>query len=121
MWDGVDRRKFVRAEYPCLITVRKNTPPPQSVLTHTEDIGVGGVRVIIRKQIEIMREVDLELDLKDTMPTVLSKGVIAWAKEIPLARKGESLHYDIGIRFLALKNEDRRRIETIVEHLLRRK
>ncbi len=54
MWDGTERREFLRAEYPCLITVRKNTPPTEAILTHTDNISVGCVRVIIIEKIEPM-------------------------------------------------------------------
>jgi len=146
MWDGVDRREFPRVKYPCLITVRKETPPSFSILTHTENISVGGVRVIIKKKIEIMTEVEVEIDLMDTFTNVTSKGTIAWVKkvsagqkgqpkandkqiyllkgtiawvkEIPATRKGQPLRYDTGIRFIVLRNKDRERIQKIVNHLL---
>lgn len=120
MWDGVDRRRFPRAEYPCLITLRRTTPPPEAILTHTENISVGGVRVIIGKRIEMMAEVDLQIDLKDTSPAISSRGTIAWVKEAPFARKGASPHYDTGIQFVSLKDEYRRRIQHIVDHILSR-
>ena len=117
MWDGVDRRKFVRAEYPCLIKVCKNAPPTKAILTHTEDISVGGIRAIIAKKIEVMSEVDLEIDLMDTLPTIISKGIIKRIDPIPQAA-GKPGRYDIGIKFAALHDDDRRRIERITEHLL---
>ncbi|MBL7085301.1 MAG: PilZ domain-containing protein [Candidatus Omnitrophica bacterium] len=116
MWDGVDRRRSLRAEYPCLITLRKTTVPMQAILTHTEDISLVGVRVIIGKKIEPLSEVDLEIDLMDTLPTIISKGQIRWVKEIPSRRKGKASHYDTGIQFIALKPTYRKRIERIVEH-----
>jgi len=118
MWDGVNRRKFARAEYPCLITVRKNTTPIQAVLTHTEDISIHGVRVLIREKIDPKSEVDLELDLKDTLATVLSKGTIKWIHEVASEEAGKSMHYDTGIEFMGLNNEDQERIKNIVQHLL---
>lgn len=118
MWDGVDRRIFSRAEYPCLITVRKTTPPVQAILTHTDNISIGGVRVVIAKKIEAMTEVDLEIDLKDTLPTVISKGRVAWVKIIVSSQKDKPPRYDTGIRFLGLKDECRRRIQKIVERIL---
>lgn len=118
MWDGVSRRRFPRAEYPCLITVRKNTPPQQAVLTHTENISVGGVRVIIAKKIGVLTEVDIEIDLKDTLPTILSKASICWIEEISLGEVGKSPRYDIGIKFIGLNDENRRRIQNIVDCLL---
>lgn len=118
MWDGVSRRKFPRAEYPCLITVRKNTPPQEAILTHTENISVGGVRVIIAKKIGVLTEVDIEIDLKDTMPTILSKASICWTEELSFGEVGKSPRYDTGIKFLGLKDEDRRRVQRVVETLL---
>jgi len=120
MWDGVDRRHFPRAEYPCLITVRKNTLPKQAILTHTENISVGGVRVIIWERIEMMTEVDLEIDLKDTLPIILSKGTINWVEKIPSGEKGKPAHYDTGIQFIGLKDDYRGRVRNIVGHLLNR-
>ena len=117
MWDGVNRRRFPRAEYPCLITIRKNTPPMEAILTHTENISVGGVRVIISKKIEIMTEVELEVDLKDTLPTIISKGTISWVKEAPYGRKSARSHYDIGIQFVSLKDEYRGRVQNVVDRI----
>lgn len=118
MWDGVDRRIFSRAEYPCLITIRKNTPPTQAILTHTNNISLGGMRVVIAEKIEPMTEVDLEIDLKDTLSTIIAKGTIAWVKIIVSSQKDKSPRYDTGIRFLGLKDEYRRRIQSIVERIL---
>lgn len=121
MWDGVNRRISLRAEYPCLITVRRDTHSPLSILTHTKDISGGGVRVIIGERIERMTGVDLEIDLMDTLPTISSKGKIQWVEEIPSERKGKSPHYSLGIQFTSLKDKDRQRIKKIVEHLLGKK
>ena len=117
MWDGADRRRFPRAEYPCLITIRKHTPSPFSILTHTENISLGGMRVIVGKRIEVMTDVDLEIDLMDTLPNVTSDGTVSWVKEILPAQKGRSPSYEIGIQFITLKDEYRRRIQSIIEHL----
>ncbi len=120
MWDGVDRRDFPRAEYPCLITIRKTAFPNQAILTHTKNISVGGVRVLIRENIKVGTEVDLELDLKDTLPTILSKGTISWVEEIPSGQRHRQPYYDTGIRFFGLKREYKMRVEKIVEHHLRK-
>jgi hypothetical protein len=145
MLSGIDRRQFPRAEYPCLITIRKYTPPPISILSHTENISEGGVRVILDHKIEVNTEIDLEIDLKDALPNIASRGTIRWVKEvahaqeqhsaegknvktfkgsvswveeIPPARKGLPPRFDTGIQFLALKEDDQRRISELVETLL---
>ena len=48
-WDGLDRRKFPRISYPCLVVVRKDEDDKEVFLTHTENLGVGGVCVILKK------------------------------------------------------------------------
>jgi len=121
MWDGVTRRKFPRAEYPCLITVRKSAPPQQAILTHTENISMGGVRVIISDAIEVMTEVNMEIDLKDTMSTIAVKAFVCWVKPTTAGKqKGTrgSLRYNTGIRFVELNDENRRRIQKAVNCLL---
>lgn len=118
MWDGVDRRQFARAEYPCLITIRKNTHPPEAVLTHTQDIGVGGVRVIISKELERMVEVDLEIDLMDTLSNVMCRGIVVRCSEIPTTKHDMPVRYDTGVHFLGLKNDDMHRIDKIVKNII---
>ncbi len=146
MWEGADRRRSSRVQYPCLITVYKKLVPQFSTLTHTKNISVGGVRVIIGRRIEVMTEVELEIDLRDTLSNIISKGTIAWVKkvlsgpedksaadvkgskviagtvrwvkEIPPAQQGGPSRYDTGIQFTALKKEDRQRIANIVNNLL---
>lgn len=141
MWDGVERRRFSRVQYPCLITVFKKMVPSFSILTHTENISVGGLRVIIGKKIEVAEEVDLEIDLKDTLSNVLSRGVIAWVKRVIFARggvavpnkrlegkiawvreipsaQGSPTRYDTGIQFIGLKKTDEQRIERIIDNFM---
>ncbi|MFC1699204.1 PilZ domain-containing protein [Candidatus Omnitrophota bacterium] len=143
MWDGLERRKFPRVQYPCLVTVFKRMKPALSILTHTENLSLGGVRVVVSEQIDVAAEVDIEIDLQDMLPNVLSKGTVAWVREltpgdpalaakkrniqrlkgkvawvkkIPSTRAGEPAHFDIGIQFVGLKADDRHRVERIVAY-----
>ena len=117
MWDGVDRRKFVRAEYPCLITVRKSEQPQEAILTHTEDISVGGVRAIIRRKLQMLIEVELRIDLKDMLPPIVFLGQVCRVKELPSAQQNKAPRYETGIRFSDLSDEDRHRIINVIKHV----
>ena len=75
MWDGMERRKFPRVQYPCLITLRKETPPSISILTHTENISVGGVRVIIAKKINPLKRPIL---LTTIITSIIVIGLFIW-------------------------------------------
>jgi c-di-GMP-binding flagellar brake protein YcgR len=117
MWDGVNRRKFRRTKYPCLITMRKNSPPSAAVFTQTVNLSVGGIRVLIAKKLDVMAEVSLELDLKDMSPALFTTGVVIRSKQLFANKNSKRLRYDTGIRFTHLKDADRRRIEHIIQHL----
>lgn len=113
-WEKMDRRRFTRIEYPCLVTIRKNAPPKLTILTHTENISVGGVCIVIWERIELMAKVDLEIDLKDTSPPIISKGVVKWTKKSS-ADRAEEYSYNTGIQFTDLKDEYKRRIGNVID------
>ena len=65
-WDGLNRRRFPRVIYPCLVVIQSNEGGAKDIiLTHTENVGIGGVCLILRQDIKMFTIVDLELDLLD--------------------------------------------------------
>ena len=50
MWNGINRRKFPRANYKCLITIKKRLTA-KTISTHTENIGAGGICVLIKEDL----------------------------------------------------------------------
>ena len=53
-WDGLDRRKFPRVNYPCLVVLRNNdSMEKEDLLTHTENVGMGGICVTLKKNLKI--------------------------------------------------------------------
>jgi len=116
MWSGINRRKFPRAEYPCKITV-KTKYHPDSVTSQTENIGIGGICVMLPKDLGIFAPVEIQLDLLDGQPVVACDGTIVW---IVKSKKDENPDYDTGVEFTNLKSEDEGRIVFIVDKVLNR-
>ena len=116
-WGGLNRRKFPRVNYPCLITLRHQDEKPEVILTHTENIGIGGVRVIIKRSLNLFAPIELELDLLDTGNHIKCKGKIVWVIRRKSNEQKKPLFYDIGIEFSNLPFADQRRLEEIVDHL----
>ncbi len=108
MWQSIDRRKFPRADYPCKVVVFKDSRR-MKFDTHTENIGIGGICVILDKKLSRFTQVELALYLKNGQAPVESRGRIVWA----IAR-GE-LEFDTGIEFIDLKEVYQLRITNIVE------
>lgn len=113
MWAGINRRKFPRANYPCKITVKKKDHP-DSISSHTENLGVGGICVMLAKDLGIFAPVELQLDLLDGKPAIECEGTIVWI----VAKKDQDTTFDTGIEFTNLKRKDAERINIIVEKVL---
>ena len=110
MWNGINRRKFPRANYPCKITIQKKDSF-DSISAQTENIGIGGICTMLPKDLGIFSPVELKVDLLDGQKTVECDGCIVW---IIQRKDNQEILFDTGIEFSNLKTEDRSRIEDIV-------
>jgi len=119
MWEGVNRRQFPRAEYPCLVIIRKNHDEPEAMLTHTENLGIGGVCVILKKNLGLFAPVELEIDLMDTQSHIKCEGKLVWVVQRKETVERKPSFFDVGIEFVNMKKEDNRRVLSIVERLMK--
>ncbi|MCX5686035.1 MAG: PilZ domain-containing protein [Candidatus Omnitrophica bacterium] len=118
MWDGINRRKFPRASYKCLISIKKRLTA-KTISTETENIGAGGICVIIKEDLGLFQGVDVELYLDENRPPIKSGGTVVWVVKKSSSRKGSYL-YDTGIEFIDIRPEDREKISERVEEILKR-
>jgi len=118
-WEGLDRRKFPRINYPCLIVIYNSENAPETILTHTENIGVGGICVILKQNIEIFSSVKLEIDLLDMGEHLQCQGKVIWNVQRKRKSNEKSLFYDIGIEFEGIVNKDRQRLETVIRRVVK--
>jgi len=116
-WSGIDRRKFPRANYKCLVTVRKKDGV-QTFTTQTENIGAGGVCVILPERLEIFSNVDLVITLLDGMPPIKSAGSVVWTVKSCEPKKAKANCYDTGVEFADLSKEQAELIEKVVKDLV---
>ncbi len=117
MWEGMDKRKFPRANYRCTLHIKsKEDKASGTIATHTENIGLGGTCVTLKDKIELFKRVDLEVSLEDGTPPIKCEGSIMWA--VKRTEHSKAVSYDIGIEFIDLKDADRERISAIVKKLL---
>jgi c-di-GMP-binding flagellar brake protein YcgR len=119
MWDGINRRRFPRADYPCLIRVRKKRGK-ETLGAKTENIGVGGIYVILEKDLGLFSMVELELDLQDGMPAIKVEGTVVWVVRRHEIKKDRTGYFDTGVEFKNLAPANIARIEAIVDKCLER-
>ena len=117
-WDGLNRRKFPRINYPCLITLRHDPGKSEAILTHTENIGIGGLSIISNKNLPMFSVIDLELDLLDSDRHIKCQGKIVWSIRRKLIEEKKPLFYDLGIEFFNLKEDDQKRLGELIQRLV---
>ncbi len=118
MWRGINNRRFPRAIYKCLITIGTKGAA-KYFLTHTENIGVGGICVSLEEGLGVFNEVDIELALKDGLPPIKCKGNVVWVIKSQIVKNSvRTTKFDTGIEFVNLKEDDQARIENLVEKLI---
>ena len=119
-WEGLNRRKFPRVNYPCLVVIRDNGDNGDNViLTHTDNVGIGGVCVVLKQDVKMFSEVELELDLLDLGEHICCNGKVVWNVQRKNKAEEKPSFYDIGIEFINIADGDQKRLEHIVDRLVR--
>lgn len=113
-WEGQERKKFPRAAFPCKIVIGH---AHKTVMTQTENIGKGGIKILLEEELEHSSIVALELDIVKGKP-IKCEGQIVWVRKIPYSTRSEVTIYSIGIMFTTISEEDRKYLKHFVEHLL---
>jgi len=114
VWEGEEKRKFARVIFPCRIVIGS---PIRLLVSHTENIGEGGIRVILEEKLSVHTMVGLEIYVEKEKP-IKCKGKVRWIGEKinPIAR--ESLLFDTGIEFVGISESDRQYIKKLVDTVL---
>lgn len=118
MWQGMDQRQFPRAQCQCVVNLRQEgrSSPSASV---TENIGLGGVCVLLDKEVGIFSVVRLELDLKDAKPPLEVQGTVVWVVRRTERKKGP--RFDTGIEFTELSGDEKARLEAVMDRAIQGK
>ena len=121
-WKGLNKRQFPRIKYPCLIVIRNGSDDNDknnTVLTHTDNVGVGGVCVALKQAVKMFSEVEIELDLLDLGDHINCKGKVVWNVESEESGVTSSRLFDVGIEFIDIRDEDQLRLRKVIERLVR--
>ncbi|UCC96033.1 MAG: PilZ domain-containing protein [Candidatus Omnitrophota bacterium] len=108
-----ERRRFIRARYPCRIIV--HAPQKHIISTHTENISAGGIRVLIQEELKVSSIVGLEIYLREQ--PIACQGRVVWVVEKKSDYQRDFIFFDTGIEFYEIKDEDKHAINTFVESL----
>lgn len=117
MWEGINQRRFPRVNYKCRIRLSRESG--NSVLdTQTENIGAGGICVVLEKDLQLFEPVSLEVFLDEKNSPISCGGTVVWVvKRHPMTQTG-AFKYDTGIEFADITPEDKKRVSDLVEYIL---
>ncbi len=117
MWDGFNKRKFPRLALRCEVSILSDLSG-KPVVSLTENVGIGGVCMILDSPLERFSKCRLRVDLDDDK-SVECDGRVVWA--VPTqAGKGGRKQYDTGIEFTGLEPETSERLRQFIEAEIKR-
>lgn len=105
--EWVEKRRFIRADFACRIIIR--APEEMIINSRTENIGAGGVRVILDKKLNILSKAGLEIFLNGE--PVKCDARVVWVVE-------KDSNFDTGIEFCGIDEEDEKVIDNLVKNIV---
>lgn len=111
MWQGMNQRRFPRAEYQCVVSLRQEGKEA-AFSSVTENIGLGGICVLLEKGLDIFSPVSLSITLKDGKLPIQIQGTVVWV----VRRRGlTGSKFDTGVEFIDLSAVDKARLEAVID------
>lgn len=114
MWDGFNKRKFPRVNLKCEITVSEDSSKGEPCHGITENVGMGGVAVILGRQLERFTRCTIRLELNPPSSVVMAKGRVVWTIPTQDSRTRAKC-FDTGIEFVDLPAEQSGILREFVE------
>ncbi|MFA5158959.1 MAG: PilZ domain-containing protein [Candidatus Omnitrophota bacterium] len=112
LWDGFNKRKFPRLHLTCEVAIQL-VGKQKAFTASTEDVGLGGVSVMLSEPLERFDRCKISLELKDGEPPVRCIGRSVWV--IPIQdRKSAKKNFDTGLEFLDLDELSRKRLRAFI-------
>lgn len=112
LWDGFNKRKFPRLHLTCEVLIQALSKNKAFKAT-TEDIGLGGVSVMLEEPLERFDRCKISLELKDGEPPVQITGRSVWV--IPSRDpRSTKKSFDTGIEFLDVDEFSRKRLQSFL-------
>ena len=112
LWDGFNKRKFPRLHLTCEVAIQP-VGKQKTFTASTEDVGMGGVSVLLSEPLERFDRCKISLELKDGEPPVQCTGRSVWV--IPSQeRKSAKRNFDTGLEFLDMDEFSRKRLQAFL-------
>lgn len=112
-WQGQERRRFPRVKFSCKVHIANAAA---ALELQTENIGPGGIRVVLNRKIARGTPVDMEI-FPEPARVIKSKGMVVWIIPRLATQNSPEELFDTGIQFEGINEEDKRYIYELVERI----
>jgi len=117
-WEGLNRRRFPRVKYPCLVTIwMEDGSQKETFLTHTQNLGIGGICLKHDQRLKMQAKVSVEIDLMDMDGHIQCDARVVWVVQCKDHDKRKPMTFDVGLEFDNIAEDDRLRVSQIVQRL----
>ena len=116
----LEKRQFPRIKFHCMIVIHNGSERDNknnSLLTHTENVGIGGVCVTLKEDVKVLSAVNIELDLLDVENHICCNGKVVWSIKQEDDDENKPRFFNAGIEFSDITEEDKSRLGIIIECL----
>jgi len=90
---------------------------PEILLTHTENLGCGGMRLLIEKEIVVAQAVQVELFI-GKKKKITARAKVVWSMAIKNPCDQKTVLFDIGLEFIGITDAYKAEIERLVYALM---
>ena len=119
VWDGLNRRRFPRVIYPCLIKLVSKEGGVRALLTHTENVGIGGVCATVKGEVKLFTDVQIEIDLMDAEDHIQAAGKVVWVVRRKSMEDVKPMFYDIGVEFTKLSEQQKKHLNQTIDRIIK--
>jgi len=116
---STEKRKFPRLRIDTNVEYSIVGKESLQNVNSTKNISAGGICIIVYENIEIAAVLSLKIYLPANNIPIHTKGRVAWKSEFKIGSDSKSC-YDVGIEFLDINEDDRRKIFQYVFKALQR-
>jgi c-di-GMP-binding flagellar brake protein YcgR len=112
---GRERRRFPRlalnAEVEYAVSKQEEA---ELFTTESRNISSVGVCIIVFERLEQGAILDLKFPLPQLNKFIITKGRVAWIRELTIRKKKVGMVYEAGIEFINIKDTDREKLEKYI-------
>ena len=113
-YGGIERRRYPRihATFVEYSPIREIIPQKKSF---TENVSPGGICFLVDEEIGVNTLLSLKIYLPDNRDAIEAKARVVWTKVSSFLSVEKRKHYDLGLEFVEIDENDRQRIWQYIE------